>query len=95
MTMQKASHPKDDFDRLCVSRTEGKEDLPALKTALANRYNGLKITERLITATINYTNLHKDKRCDKTENKRGNKDNTMDVLSDYQVTSYSRKCGRG
>ena len=39
MTMYKALNPRDDVDRLYVSR---KEDLPALKTALTHRYNDPK-----------------------------------------------------
>ena len=41
MTMHKALHPRDDVDRLYISR---KEDLPALKTALTHRYNDKKAT---------------------------------------------------
>ena len=35
-----------DVDRLYVSRKQGEEDLPASKTALTHRYNGLKTTHR-------------------------------------------------
>ena len=43
MTVLKALHPRDDVDRLYVSKKEGEEDLPASKTALMHRYNGSKI----------------------------------------------------
>ena len=36
MTMYKALHPRDVFDRLYVSRKEGEKDLPASKAALTN-----------------------------------------------------------
>ena len=42
--MRKALHPRDDVDRLYVSRKEGEEGLPALKTALTHQYNDLKTT---------------------------------------------------
>ena len=38
MTMHKSLHPRDDVDRLHVSRKQGGEDLPALKTALTHPY---------------------------------------------------------
>ena len=41
MTMHKALHPRDNVDRLYVSR---KEDLPASKTALTHGYNDSKTT---------------------------------------------------
>ena len=44
MTMHKALHPRDDVDRLYVSKKKGKEDLPASKTALTHRYNDSKTT---------------------------------------------------
>ena len=44
MTMHKALHPRDNVDRLYVSRKEGEEDLPASKTTLTHRYNGSKTT---------------------------------------------------
>ena len=42
MTMHKALHPRDDVDRLYVSRKEGRRGLAALKTALTHRYNHSK-----------------------------------------------------
>ena len=39
MTMHKALHPREDVNRLYVSRKGGGEDSPALKTALTHRYN--------------------------------------------------------
>ena len=44
MTMHKALHPRDDVDRLYVSRKEGGRGLPASKTALRHRYNDSKTT---------------------------------------------------
>ena len=44
MTMHKALHPRDDVDRIYVSRKEGEEDLPASKTPLTHPYNGSKTT---------------------------------------------------
>ena len=44
MTMHKALHPRDKFDRLYVSRKEGGKELPASKTALSHRYNDSKAT---------------------------------------------------
>ena len=42
ITMHKALHPRDDVDRLYVSRKKGGRGLPALKTALTHRYNDSK-----------------------------------------------------
>ena len=42
--MPKASHPKDDVDRLYASRKGSVEDLPALKNALMHRYYNSKTT---------------------------------------------------
>ena len=44
MTMNKALHPRDNVDRLHVSRKEGGRGSPASKTALTHRYNGSKTT---------------------------------------------------
>ena len=41
-SMHKALHPRDDVDRLYVFRKREEGDLPASKTALTQRYNGLK-----------------------------------------------------
>ena len=43
ITMNKVLHPRDNVDRLHVSRKEGGEDLPALKL-LTHQYNDLKTT---------------------------------------------------
>ena len=44
MIMHKALHPRDDVDRLYVSRKEEEEDLPASKTPVTHPYNGSKTT---------------------------------------------------
>ena len=44
MTMHKALHPRDDVDRLYVSRKERGKGLPALKTVLTHRYNDSRTT---------------------------------------------------
>ena len=44
MTMHKALHSRDDFDRLYFSKKGEEEDLPASKTALTHRYNSSKTT---------------------------------------------------
>ena len=44
MTMHKALHPRDDVNRLYVSRKERGRGLVALKTVLTHRYNDLKTT---------------------------------------------------
>ena len=40
--MQKVLHPRDDVDRLYISRKDGGRGLAALKTALTHRYNDSK-----------------------------------------------------
>ena len=44
MTMHKASHPRDDVDRLYVSRKDGGRGLTSSKTSLTHRCNDLKAT---------------------------------------------------
>ena len=44
MTKHKAPHPRDDVDRLYVSRREGGSGLPSLKTVWTQRYNDSKTT---------------------------------------------------
>ena len=44
MTMHKVLHPRDDVDRLYVSRKEEEEDSPAMKTTLTHRYDYSKTT---------------------------------------------------
>ena len=43
MILHKALHPRDDADRLYVSKKREEENLPAAKTALMHRYNYLKL----------------------------------------------------
>ena len=69
MTMHKALHPRNDVDRLYVSRKEEKEDLPALKIGVDASIQRLednieKRGGRLITANRNNTN---NTRTNKTE----------------------------
>ena len=42
ITTHRALHPRDDVDRLYVSRKREEEDMPALKTAFTHRYNDSK-----------------------------------------------------
>ena len=44
MTMHKALHPRDDVDRLYVSRKEGGRGLASIEDSLTHRYNGSKTT---------------------------------------------------
>ena len=44
MTMHKALHPRDDVDRLYMSRKEGGRGLAAMKTVLTHQYNDLRTT---------------------------------------------------
>ena len=44
MTMHKALHPRDDVDRLYVSRKKGGRGLASIETALTHRYKGSKTT---------------------------------------------------
>ena len=86
MAMNKALHPKNDVNRLYVSRREGREYLPALKTALTLRYNASDYIQkrggRLITATRNNTDDTGSAERKLSENKSGKKNNSVDVLSD-------------
>ena len=44
-TMRKALHPRNDVNRLYVSRKKEEENLPPLKTAWTHRYNDSKSEE--------------------------------------------------
>ena len=48
MTVHKALHPRDDIDRLYVSRKKEGEDMPVMKTVLTHQYNDLKITYKSV-----------------------------------------------
>ena len=80
----KALHPRDDVNRLYVSRKRKEKDLPASKTALTHRYNGSKSTykntiedwlqpsEKIPTTqlTIEWQKLENKKKNHQSRNKR-------------------------
>ena len=48
MTMHKAFHPRDDVDRLYVSKKKEEEDLQVLKTVLTHQFSDLKTTYKSV-----------------------------------------------
>ena len=48
MNMYEALNPRDDVDRLYVSRKNEEEDLPALNTALTHQYKDWKTTKKSV-----------------------------------------------
>ena len=91
MTMHMALHPRDDVDRLQVSRKNRGRDLPILKTALTHQYNVFKTTyksikkDRLQPPETLLTTWELTER-QKPENKKGKKNNSkgnfMRLISD-------------
>ena len=84
MTMQKALHPRDDVDRLYLSRKEGltrtEDNVDASIQRLEDyieKYGG-----RLITATRNNTENTKSNRTEITRKQKWEENNFMGVLSD-------------
>ena len=80
----KALHPRDDVDRLYVSRKEGGRGLTSFEKRVDAsikriKDNIKKLGGRLIPATRNNTN---NIRTNRTTTKNRKKDNSMDVLSD-------------
>ena len=77
MTMHKALHPKDDVDRLYVSRKEGGRGLASIEdkvdAALVQQLEDYieKRRGKLITATRNNTNDTRISRTTQLENKSG------------------------
>ena len=87
MTMQKALHPREDVDRLYVSRKEGGRRLVSIEDSVDASIQRLedsieKRGERLITATRKNPDNTRTNRTAMTKNKNGKKNNPMAVLND-------------
>ena len=83
ITMHQVFHPRDDVDRLCVSRKEGEEDLPALmhqyndsKTTMENTMEDSLQPSETIMITRWTTEWQSQ------GNKNGKENNSMRVLND-------------
>ena len=97
MTMHKALHPRDDVDRLYVSRKEGGRGLANIEDSVEASIQQLgdyieMSGGRLIAAIRNNT---ENTKINRTKITRNNKWGNIDVLSDKQATSHSRKLRRG
>ena len=95
MTTHKALHPRDDVDRLYVSRKEGGRGLTSIKESVdasIQRFedNIEKGIGRLITVIRNNID---DTRINRTKitGKNGKENNCMDILGDKQGKSQTRK----
>ena len=87
MTMHKALHPRDDVDRLYVSRKEGGRGLVSIEDSVDVSIHRLedyieKHEGRLITATRNDTDNTMANRMTITRKQRWGKNNSMGVLND-------------
>ena len=81
MTMHKALHPRDDVDRLYVSRKEGVRGLASIEDSVDEDY--IKKHERgLITVIRNDTDNMIDDRMTTTRKQKWDKNNSMAALSD-------------
>ena len=81
--MHKALHPRDDFDRLYVSRKEGGRGLNSIEDSVDASIRLKDYIEKhergLVTATRNNTNTN---RTIITRKQKWREKNSMDVLSD-------------
>ena len=98
MTMHKALHPRDDVDRLYVSRIDGGRGLVSIENsvdALIQQHEDYigKHEGGLITAIRNNTDNTMDNRMTITRKQKWEENNPTGGLNDY--TSYTTKPGRG
>ena len=86
MTMHKVLHPRDDVDRLYISRKEGGRGLASIEDSVDESIQRLedcieKHEGGLITAIINNSDNTIDNRMT-TRKQNGKKNNSMGVLND-------------
>ena len=98
--MHKTLHPRDDTDRLCVSRKGGGRGIDSIQDSVDASIQRLKdyISKRggrLITANRNNTDNRYINRIKIPENKNEKANTSMDTLSDKQTKSHSRKLRHG
>ena len=78
-----------DVDIPYVSRKEGGRRLASIEDSVdIDKHRG-----RLITSTRNHTDNQRINRTEITRKQNRKKNNSMDVLSDYQVTYHTSKRG--
>ena len=87
MTIHKVLHPRDDVDRLYVSRTVGGRQLASIEDSVDASIRRLedcieKHEGGLITATRNGSDKPKNNRMKITKKKNGKKNNSIGVLND-------------
>ena len=85
--MHKALHPRDDVNRLYVSRKEGRRGLASIEDSVNASIQRLedyieKLERRLITAIRNETDNTMDNRMTIIRDKNGKKNNSMGILND-------------
>ena len=100
MTMHWALHPRDDVNRLYVSRKEGGRGPTIIQDSIEASIQRLDdyIKKRggtLITPTRKNTDSTSINRINNEKTKNRKKNNSMDISSDKQAKSYTRKFGRG
>ena len=82
MTMHKSLHPRDDVDKLYVSRKDGGRGLPSIEDSVDALIQRLEDEGGLITAIRNKTDNTMDNRMTITRKQNGKKNNSMGVLND-------------
>ena len=100
ITMHKALQTRDDVDILYESWKEGGRGLASTEDSVDTSIQWLedyieKRRGRLVIATRNNTDNTRNNRTTITRKQKWEENNSMDVLSDKQATSYTRKRGRG
>ena len=97
MTMHKAFHPRDDIDRLYVSKSEGGRGLASIEDSVDASIQLEDYIEkhggRLITATRNNTNNMRTSGMTITRKQKWKEKQLYGRFK--QVTSHMRKCGHG
>ena len=100
MTMHKALHPRYDVDRLWLSRKEKEKGLSSIQESVDSSIWRLedyiqKCWGRLIAVNRNNTVSTNNNRTNITgKQKNGKKNNCMDISSDKQEKSHTRKFGQ-
>ena len=100
MTMHKALHPRDDVDRVYVSRKEGGRGLSSIQDSVDASVQRIEdyiknCGGRLVTATRNNTDNTSINRTKITWKQKREENNCMDISSDKQVKSHMSKLGHG
>ena len=92
IVLHKALNPRDDINRLYVSRKEGRRGPLALKVAWMNQYNDTN-KDRTITVASNRTDKIRTSRTRKPRKQKWGKNNCKDISCNKQTRSHTIRPG--